>query len=237
MNRKLRAFGLGLLAVLATSAVAAPSASAVTDVVTASQPTVLMTGVSHDNIISLTPNLTFQCTTTKFVATTTNIGQQITVDPLYEGKVNEASHGKECTASGGGSVKEVRTNGCHYKLSGTTNASGDGPIWIECPGTNKIEFVSSLGYVISIPSQTPTSGGVSYSTIMGHPGGSSIKLKETIEGITYTCAPAIMCAMGGLATHANNADINGTMILTGYEDLDGLPTPVTEGAQIGISMS
>jgi hypothetical protein len=241
MNRKLKALGLSLVAVFAMSAFVASSALAATDLITTTKESALMTGVSHDNIFNITGSASFQCTTSKFTATATNNSSEVTVDPEYSGKVNETPHGTGCTASLG-SVTAVRTNGCHYTLSGatvggTTAVGGDGPVWIVCPGTSKIEIASSLGVTISVPSQTPTTGGVSYENLPNHSGGSAVKVKATVEGITYTCAPAFSCGIGGIPTHGNNADYNGTVTVTGYEDSEGLPTPITEGAQIPIEVS
>jgi hypothetical protein len=241
MNRKLKALGLSLVAVFAMSAVVASSASAATDLLTTTKASALMTGVGQNHIFNITGVASFQCTTSKFTATATNNSSEVTVDPEYSGKVNETPHGTGCTASLG-SATEVRTNGCHYKLSGvtvggSTTVGGDGPVWIVCPGTSKIEIASSLGVTISIPSQTPTAGGVSYVNVPNHPGGSAVQVKATAEGITYTCAPVLTCAIGGIAMHGNNADYSGAVTMTGYEDTDGLPTPITEGVQIPIEVS
>jgi hypothetical protein len=235
MTRKLKVLSLSLVAVFAMSAVAASSASAVTDHLTTTKPSALMTGVSHDNVFNITGVSTFECTTSKFTATGVNNGTEITVDPEYTGTVNQTPHETHCSASIG--KVTVDMNGCHYKLSGVTNASLDGPVWIECPAGKQIQITSSLGPVISIPSQTPTTGGVSYENLPNHPGGKAVKVKATVEGITYTCATAFLCALGGIPTHGNNADYTGSVTVTGYEDTDGLPTPITEGAQIPIEVS
>ncbi len=134
-------------------------------------------------------------------------------------------------------------NGCHYRLTGSTTGEDppvvgkDATVWIECPVGQVIKITSNVGPVISIGSQTPTKGGVTYTNLPNHPGGASVTVKTTVTGITYSCAPAFACGLGGIPTHGNDADYNGHVIVTGYEDTEGLPTPVTEGPRVPVSVT
>jgi hypothetical protein len=245
MIRNLKALGLALVAVFAVGAMSASAASA-TDLFTVGngKTSALMTGVSHGSKFEITgggPN--FSCTTAKYAGTAVNAASEATVDALYEGTANATPHTADCNASVG-SITAVDMNGCDFDLTGNTNnedpvGSGkDATISITCTGTNAIKITSSLGAVISIPNQTPTvEGGVSYTNLPNHTGGAAVQVKATVTGITYTCAPAFQCGLGSIPTHGNNSDYTDNVTVTGYEDSEGLPTPVTEGARVPISVS
>jgi hypothetical protein len=238
MFRHLKALGKTLVAVFAISAMTATAASA-TDFLTTTKPTALMTGIGTEHIFQI-GNTSFACTTAKFSATGTNNGSEVTVDPTYTGKTNETPHSATKCSASVGEVTDVQENGCHYKLTGNTAGSDNGTdatVWIECPGGTEIQILSSLGVSIGIPQQTSTSGGVTYKNLANHSGGSAIEITATLTGITFTCAPAFSCGLAGIATEGNTLSYKGSVIVTGYEDVDGLPTPITEGVQIPISMS
>jgi hypothetical protein len=135
-------------------------------------------------------------------------------------------------------------NGCHYKLTGNTTGSDpgtDATVWIECPAGKTIVITGPLGLEVTVPAQTPTSGGVVYRNLTNHSGGAAVEVEATVTGITYECHPALTCATAGVSTHGNDADYTGTVIATGYTDNPNnpttLPTPVTEGPQVGVSVS
>ena len=159
--------------------------------------------------------------------------------PSYTGKVNETPHGTKCSATLGSITFDV--NDCHFKLTGSTTGSDSGTdatVWIECPTGQSIQTTGPLGCTISIPSQTPTSGGVTYTNLPNHPGGAAIEVKETITGITYTATEA--CSLAGIPTHGNDATTTGTVTLTGYVDNNANTTDLTtvnEGAQTPVSVS
>jgi hypothetical protein len=235
MIRNLKALGLAL-AVLAMSAMTPPIASA-TDFFTSTKSTAWLTGTSHDNVFSL-GGTKFECTTTKFAATISNGSSEATTLPSYTGRINETPHGTACDATLGTLTWDV--NGCHYKLTGNTTGSDggtDATTWIECPTGKSIQTTSSAGPVISIPSQTPTEGGVTYTNLPNHPGGSAVKVTMTVTGITSTCAPSFTCGLAGIPTHANSLKWTGTMTLTGYEDLGGTLGSPIEGSQIPVEWS
>jgi hypothetical protein len=108
---------------------------------------------------------------------------------------------------------------------------------MECEVGKTVKITGPLGLVLSFPAQTPTVGGATSVNLPNHPGGSAIQATATFTGITDTCAPAFVCGLSGIPAHGDDVDIFGTATFTGYENLEGLPTPVTEGAQVGISIS
>lgn len=148
-------------------------------------------------------------------------------------------HGVACPSSIGNLT--VDTNECGPTSTGATTSQDGGQvdavIWMSCPAGKNIVVTSSTGVTITIPPQTPTEGGATFVNLPNHPGGAAIEAKGTFTGITYTCAPAFTCALAGISTHGNNMSITGSVVFTGYEDKDGLPTPVIEGARIPISVS
>ncbi len=242
MIRNLKAMGLALVAVFAISALTASAALAATDVfTTADTNPVLLTGVGHDHVFT-TGGTKFECTTSKFAGTAQNKATTATVDPEYSGKIGQTPHNNdgsvaaECNSSIG--TVTVHMNGCHYTLTGNTTGSDSGTdatVWIACPEKEEIKITSSTGAVIAIPSQTPTTGGVTYTNVGNHPGGESMAVKATVTGITYTCSPAFTCGLAGLPTEGNNANYTGNVTVTGYFDKKALPTPVEEGARVGVS--
>lgn len=129
-------------------------------------------------------------------------------------------------------------NSCDYNLtSKTTGKDGaevDATISIACttPGDH-IVITGPLGCRVKIPAQTPTEGGVTYKNLPNHSGGAAIEVKVTVTGTTYTSEG--FC--GGIAAEGDNAITGATLVVTGWNDTEGLPTPVTEGARVGISVT
>jgi hypothetical protein len=153
-------------------------------------------------------------------------------------QMNVVPHTPHCSSSIGSLT--IDTNGCHYVLTGATTGSDNGTdatMSIQCPAGQTIRTTNSVGFTVAIPPQTPTTGGVVYANLPNHPGGSAISVTVTATGFTYTCAPTFTCTLYGMSHHANDVDYVGTMVLTGYEDADGLPTPLSEGARIPLEVS
>jgi len=129
----------------------------------------------------------------------------------------------------------IDVNECHYKLTGNTTGSDagatDATVWIEC-GTSPIVITAALGCEITVPSQTPTSGGVVYANGTEN-GKSVVEVTATATGITYE---SHNCA-GLVPAHGNDAVYTGHVPITGYEDLGGTLSSPTEGSQIGIEQS
>jgi hypothetical protein len=242
MIGKLKTLGLTLLALATIGAVSASSASAVTDVATTSASPALLTGVSLNNVFKGDPgNLKVECTTSKFAATVTNGSSLITADVAYEGTINQTPHEKHCNAAPAGTFT-VDTAGCGYTINGETtgrdiNGGTDATVWIECEGANVIQMTSSLGIIITVPSQTPTKGGVIFTNVANHAGNSAVKLTMTLTGITAFCDPAFTCGLAGIPTHSNAYEYTGDVTMTAFKDVEGLPTPVTEGERVSLTTS
>jgi len=124
-------------------------------------------------------------------------------------------------------------NHCHYMLTGDTwmvDNGIDARLWIECTKEKEIEISSSF-CAIKVPSQTPTVGGITYTNESG-----KVKVTMTATGITYS-APGFGCALGGLPSHGNDMDYNGTITLAGFAYNSGLMTAPIEGSAVSISTS
>ncbi len=125
--------------------------------------------------------------------------------------VTDSGH---CASSTG--TVDVDTTGCSFVLTGETTGEDEGvdaTAWVACEEEGEIRAtVTELGITISFPSQTPTSGGVTYSNVeMG--GQQQVEGRVTATGITYTCSPAFLCGLGGVSTEGNNADLNGSVTI------------------------
>jgi hypothetical protein len=243
MTARLKALGLSLLALAAIGALGASSASAVTDVVTTGASPALLTGVSHNNVFKrdVSGNSRFECTTAKFAATVTNGATQITADVEYEGTLNQTPHEHHCNASPAGTIT-IDMNGCGYVVNGETtgkDVSGgtDATMWIECPEGKAITITSSLGIKLTMPAQTPTKGGVTVANVVNHAGGNAVKMTITATGITTICEEAFGCGLSGIPTHSNDYEYTGDVTMTAFKDVEGLPTPVTEGLRTSIMTS
>jgi hypothetical protein len=243
MTAKLKALGLSLLALAAISAVSAASASAVTDVITVGKSPALLTGVSHNNVFKrdVTGTSKFECTTAKFAATVKTGESTITADVGYEGTLNQTPHEHHCNSASAGAVT-IDMNGCGYVVNGETSGKDvsdrtDATVWIECFEGKAITITSSLGIKLTVPPQTPTKGGVTFANVVNHAGGNAVKMTITATGITTICEEAFGCGLSGIPTHSNDYEYDGDVTMTAYENTEGLPTPVTEGARTSVSAS
>ncbi len=215
MIRNLKLLGTLLGAVFALSAMAASSASAV-DTFTTEGASDTVTGVSHDNVFKITgPEAFIECTTSHFSGTIFNGSAHVTITPTYTGRIGETPHASTECDFYAGSTATFNMKTCDYDLTGTTTGSDpvgtpDATISITCTTAgDEITIVTSLGAVLKIPAQTPTSGGVTYT----NEGLTKVKVKATATGITYTCSTAFLCGLAGFATEGNTADYNGTIVV------------------------
>jgi hypothetical protein len=241
MTRKLKVLGLSLVALAVIGAMSAASASAVTDKVTTGLSPALLTGVSHNNVFKNDPGIEnftaeFKCTTSSFAATVTTGASEVAAHVEYRGTLNQTPHEVHCNADPAGTVT-VDMNGCNYVVNGATNFEFDGLVSIACTGGNQITITSSLGITLSVPPQSPTKGGVSFTNVASHTGNSAVKVTATATGITTTCAPAFSCGLAKIPTHSNAYEYIGDVTMTAFKDTDGLPTPVTEGERVSLSTS
>jgi hypothetical protein len=235
MTRHLKAALLVLITGFVIGATTASTASAA-DLFTASKEKAWVTGIASNVVIGLTNSIQFKCTTSVLTGTFVNGTSEITASTSLSGEPNATPHGEDCTSTFNKAKFDM--NDCHFKLTGSTTGSDGGAdaiVWLECPVGTTLQITDTTGCTISIPSQTPTSGGVTYTNLPNHMGGSAIKILTTLTGITYSTNPT--CQFLGLPAEGNNIDFIATTILTGYEDLGGTMTAPSEGAQIPIQWS
>jgi hypothetical protein len=218
MARNLKALGLTLIAVFAFSAMAASSASAI-DTITGPAGTFPVTATNLDSgvhtigSLKITgPETSVECTITHFQSTA-NISSgagAIAVTPTYKGTKGVTPHTTHCASSVG--TMDVDTNGCTYVLEGnTTNTDGttQGKMWLNCPAGQEITVtLTEIGVTLHIHAQTPTEGGVTYTNLAG----GKVTVKAQVTGTTYSCTPAFICGLGGIASEGNNADYTGAVV-------------------------
>ncbi|HEY5815772.1 MAG TPA: hypothetical protein VIS95_05470 [Solirubrobacterales bacterium] len=218
MTRNLKPLGLALTAALTMGALTASSAAG-TDLFTTDGPDAWTTGVSHNTVFK-TPVMTFGCTTSKFTGTIdTAEPSTMTVLASYSRKINETPHigSNNCEPI-------ISMNGCHYVLSGDTDGEDleqtDATFWIVCPEGKEIEMTFS-NCAVKVPGQTPTAGGVTYSNLPNHKPRSAIQVTTTVTGLTYSATPGFACGFKGFSSEGDNLDLEGTIVLTGYEHTGG----------------
>jgi hypothetical protein len=251
MIRKLKALSLALGAVFAMGAMMASTASA-TDFFTnaAGKGSDLLTGTGTDHEFSIASGTqVFECATARFAGTATHGSSTVTVDAEYNGTPEKAPNHtatEHCRGTGGHKIV-VDMNGCDYDLTGNTELTEthgtDAKVWITCPAGKEIEVTdTSVSVTIDVPEQTPTAkkGGVTYTNLVGHTGGDSIEINATVTGITWTCTPAFLCGLGGIASEGNDGTYTGHVKATCWADNNGAGKPITpasEGARTGCKIS
>lgn len=237
MTSKLKMLAPVLVAIFAMNALMASSAPAA-DVFTTSKEKAWATGAVNGTFKFIFPNVTISCTTARTIGFWIDGAGSITWLTLYTGKIGATPHGLGCSVFES-SEATVTMNDCEYTMTGSTTGSDNGTdaiVWIQCPAGKEIEFAIGAGCTIKVPSQTPTSGGVTYTNLTNHSGGSAVSTNTTLTGVTFT-APGFACSLAGLPSHGNNGSFTGTSTLTGYEHKGGTMTAPTEGAQVPISVS
>jgi hypothetical protein len=237
MIRNLKALGLALVAVCALGALAASSASAVTDVVTTPAGNTWVTGTSHDNKLTIPGKSEVKCTTSKYFATVKNGDTHLTVGATYSGIIGETPHtNPDCTVEGViNTTALVAMNGCDYELTGTTTGldagKTDATVSVICPVGKKIEIKTTAGCTVSVPTQTPTVGGVAFTNKV--PVAGKVTIDITATGVTYSTNFA--CQLAGLSAEANDALFTGTVVTEGFVDTSG--TVAADNAVEGASKS
>jgi hypothetical protein len=240
MIRNLKVLGIVLGAVFAMSAVMASAASATDTFTPEGGGNAVVTGEAEAgtfNKFEITgAGFKIECAKAIFNGTLSNGASSVTIYPTYY----KTTPGSRCDATVGEGV--VKMNGCTYDLTGNTTGSDggtDATIWISCPAGKVIEIDFVLGCTVKIPSQTPTSGGVTYTN--GVNVKKDVTVKETITGITYTSNAS--CSIFGIQPHGNDMDLTGAITFKGFVDnctVGECPRNVdefTEGSQIGIEYS
>jgi hypothetical protein len=225
MTRKLKAFGLALLAALAIASIAASAAQAApgelhSETIGASA---ILTGQNLGAHEMGFKGLKLQCQSATFEGTVPKTTTDATVTPQYTG----------CVLSG--LAAQVRMNGCKYTFTGAADFTANVDI-TGCTSGKSIEIVD-LVCTITIPEQKNLSH-VVFTNKPGPP--KHIETSFTLTGITYIgdnlgCAEA----MG----HHADGTLTGTTTVKAYEDA-GLKElaehnghkyqPFKEGLQVGL---
>jgi hypothetical protein len=235
MIRNLRSLGLALGVVFAFSAAMASTASAIDTFTTEAALPAVVTGESSNIVTEITgKKVSFQCDVTKFAGTITNGSSVATIWPTFY----KTTPDTKCKSTLGEVTYDM--NGCDYDLTGKTDASDktltDAKVWITCPAGKEVEITGALGCTIRTPEQTPTEGGVTYTTQTDASGKKDILLTFTMTGITYTTTNA--CTLVGLPTEGNDTDLTGTVTLKAFKDNGGVPDDkFIEGSQIDFTDS
>ena len=189
MTSKIKILGLSLIAIVATSALAASAAQAGSFDIGAS-PAVLTghselgTGQVHVMTLTRTDGTKFDanCTTASSEGTTTGQAiDELTLTPTY-GSSEAAPTG--CTLFGQNA--QVKVNGCKYTITGTGQAARTALLDIVgCTSlTPYIQFKSAICEV-RIPEQNGVGkNGLSHLVSLNLAGGKEITLETTISGIT-----------------------------------------------------
>jgi len=213
MSNKVKALGLALFAALALSAMTASGASAAGELFHSSQEHTTLDITQDGTEGSATGVQTFSTTAGQFTCTgveasvtlTEKTGREITAVPSIT-KCNKIESGKE------GLTLHLKFTSCDTLI--TSERSGThAPVHIQCttPGDHVHVAATFLGSEIlcmTIPSQTPTGGGVVYHNIGTNP--RTVTVEATISGIEYTEKGACGSSVGNDGTLAGNLLVQGT---------------------------
>jgi hypothetical protein len=205
MNRKLKALGLALAAVMAMAAFASPASAAEFHSEVAHTE---IKGEQEEALDVFTTNAgTVKCNTATYTGTTSAVTtSEITVTPAYS----------NCTAFGFVNTP-IDTNNCHYTF--TSNPGTPPVMHIVCPSAPIT--VTAFNCWVTVGSQTVNSG-ITY-TNSGVGSARDITVDKTISGLTYTQHSKSFpgCSIGTFT--------NGTF--TGSTTIKGTNTA---GTQVGI---
>jgi len=215
MNRKSKALGLLLFAALAFSAMTASGASAAGELFhSATAHTILDVtqagtegSVEGQQIFSTTAG-ELSCTGVEATATlTAQTVSEITAVPTYT-KCNKIESGKE------GLTTHVKMTSCDF-LSTSARSGTNAPAHIKCttPGDHihiNATFLGSEILCMTIPPQTPTGGGFTF-TIIGSFPTRKIRVHVAWIGIEYTEKSACGSSV------ANDGTYNGDFLVQGTD--------------------
>jgi len=240
MSIKLKVLGLGLLAVMATSAFSVMNAGAVVGghfihkgaggkaVITGHEAK----GTSHQlkfyhlktNSHETDPEaLPIECETAKYEGTvTTETVTSIQMYPTYT----------KCNTEGGvpGSVT-VTPNGCSYTFF-SQGANKHGTAQVDC-AAGKAIVINHPNCEITIPAQTTMTEGLTYTATVE--GQNSITADVTVNTITGQYHGGICIFLGT----TQKFEMKGSVTVKGYEHLGGKASEhnIVEGAQVSISQT
>lgn len=209
MTRNLKALGLALIAAFAISAVVASTASAAAAKFRSEASSTILTGKQHaGNDKFVTDGGTVECNEATYVGSQTGTeATEASVTPTYSG----------CTAFFFINVPIV-TNECEYTFtSGEKNAQGnfEGSTHIECPAGKAIEVKASSTCTVTVGTQTPTGGTITYTNV-GTGTTREITVDVALTGIHYTEDGSGTGCPHGQAT--TNGTYNGAALVTGENE-------------------
>jgi hypothetical protein len=236
---------LGIVLVVALNAVAiiAPGAQG-HEFQSSTSPTVI-TGEFYSGINDIftfegsSGTVAVECATAKFEGTQgVSSAKTLTITPTY----GSTSSPTGCTAAGAAAT--VHAQHCAYVFSGTTNASEEAQVEIECSGASESQLlvtVPSFGITLHIQAQTP-GGGVHYTNFVRN-GHREVTITSTLKELKTTCT-GVGCFFLGTTTKTK---LEGIDALKGYKDVscsEGSGTSKTtpslaacEGEQIDFSVN
>jgi hypothetical protein len=235
MSLKLKALGLALFAALAVGAVSVVSAGADSGGVmhsdvdwthlTGKQEGPTETEMLHENVLhDFDLDNAVTCEVANYTATLAEkTATEVTVIPEYD----------KCKTTTGGYPVEIDMTGCNFRLTFTdVAAEKHHTAHLVCPPEKNVDITVDPPLVgvchITIPPQTPTSGGIAYTT---HQYAGSEKhgvtLDITAEGITNSkVSTGFGC--GSAPTHSNNSALTGTVTVEGKD---------TENKQVNVTVT
>jgi hypothetical protein len=201
------AFGLSLLAALVFSAMSVMSASAITSGHFTSD------AVSHLTKVHIVEGTeTPHKTTLSAIGTTVECHQVHYEAPNLAGTtfvaITVLAEYTNCTQ--GGNAASVTMNGCHYIFTPRT-PPGHATPHFKCPAGKRAEVHTSAG-TLSFGEQTPTQGGVTYTTTTENTK-HALTVNITAEGIHYTCHGA--CQIFG--TSGTTGKLTGSVTVQGTD--------------------
>lgn len=220
MSMKLKALGLGLLAMVATSAFAAMNASATTDghFVVGSH-SAFITGehaknTSHElHFRSEEGAERLGCDVAQYTGTHTNDSKtpttttSLTITPKWE----------QCYTTNSSTKFDIHENGCDFLF--TARAAGsDATVHVKCPNKQKIT-ITHPSCDISIPEQTVggvAGNGVTYTNIQ-EPTYDYVTMHVKVSKITAEYHNGICVFLG---THHEKAIMEGSVTVTGFSNAD-----------------
>lgn len=208
MSIKLKALGLGLLAVLATSAFAMNASAKVSGHFVSEVHHGILSGTgtaTHFTDFSVDGGTGIRCTSESYSGT---ISRATTEEETTTTTVTVTPSYSNCETTGSVQNWDVHENGCNYKF--WSASSGDGTVDVVCP-EGAAFVITHPNCTITVPAQTPT-GGVGYTNIE-HPsksGKHAITVTATASNITAHYHGGACIFLGTKHT----AEMKGSVIVT-----------------------
>jgi len=206
--RKLRIFGLALIALVAVSAIGATMASA--DELTATKYPATTIGSNEKEVFTdefTTTAGTVKCTTASYKGTLKEKSTTLTVAPTYSG----------CT--GFGFPATVTTTGCNYlfHVNGTTSTVGT--VDLVCEAGKEITVVAKSGETVKCTVHVGSQAGlgtVTYSSIGAAGETEEVTAFADLSGVKYTHTPGT--GVGACVNGSGTGTLKAKATLTGLED-------------------